>query len=445
MSDHHLSDEDAALARRAIDVLEGNWLGRSTRPSPRLYPHQWSWDSAFIAIGYAHYDATRAQAELLSLFRGQWSDGMLPHIVFDERASQSYEPGPGMWQTTRSPYAPRLPRTSGIIQPPVHATAAWRVHRHTTDRGEAREFLEDLLPPLAAWHAYLYRERTRDGVPLVEIWHPWESGMDNSPLWDEAMGRIDPDPGEVPDYRRADLAEAPAEERPTAWDYDRYLYLVSLFRERAYDPERIRQATPFAIWDVLYNSLLVQANRDLAEIARTVGAEPGRFEAWADGTARAIDERLWDDEHAQYVDHDLVEDMRIATRVGAGFAPLYAGVPSRERAERMVTALKTAGTRLDEETWAVPSISADDPRFRPTLYWRGPIWINVNWLLYHGLLRFGFTDEAERIRNAMVELPRAAGFWEHYDPTTGRGHGADRFSWTAALVLDLLFSPPDDD
>ena len=59
-----LLDEIAAGARR---VLDENWLGASTLPSRTLYPHQWSWDSAFIAIGRSWYDEARAQQELRSL------------------------------------------------------------------------------------------------------------------------------------------------------------------------------------------------------------------------------------------------------------------------------------------------------------------------------------------------------------------------------------------
>lgn len=59
------------LIERAKKVLNGNWLGRSTKPSPHLYPHQWNWDSGFIAIGYARYDQARAQSELSTLFEAQ--------------------------------------------------------------------------------------------------------------------------------------------------------------------------------------------------------------------------------------------------------------------------------------------------------------------------------------------------------------------------------------
>ena len=55
-----MPQSDALLLRQAKKVLDFNWTGRYTQPGPRLYPHQWSWDSAFIAIGYAHYDQSRA-------------------------------------------------------------------------------------------------------------------------------------------------------------------------------------------------------------------------------------------------------------------------------------------------------------------------------------------------------------------------------------------------
>jgi hypothetical protein len=168
-----LSDADARLVLEAMGVLEANWLGHATRPSPALYPHQWSWDAAFIAMGYAHYHQERAEQELSSLFRGQWTNGLLPHIVFTE-GDHAYFPGPEFWQTERNPYAPRHPRTSGIVQPPVHATAALHIFRRATDKERARRFLGELLPKLSAWHFYLQRERIRNDDGLVEIWHPWE-------------------------------------------------------------------------------------------------------------------------------------------------------------------------------------------------------------------------------------------------------------------------------
>jgi glycogen debranching enzyme len=66
------------------------------------------------------------------------------------------------------------------------------------------------------------------------------------------------------------------------------------------------------------------------------------------------------------------------------------------------------------------------------------VWPILNWVLYRGLERYGFAAEAEQIRATLVSLADTAGFWEHYDPLTGIGHGGEQFAWTAALVLDLV-------
>jgi len=71
------------LVRQARAVLDFNWTGEYTMPGPRLYPHQWSWDSAFTAIGYCRYDQDRATRELRHLFEAQWKNGLLPQLVFN--------------------------------------------------------------------------------------------------------------------------------------------------------------------------------------------------------------------------------------------------------------------------------------------------------------------------------------------------------------------------
>lgn len=430
------AEADARLARQAIDVLDANWLGHATRPSPGLYPHQWSWDSACIAIGYSAWSQERAETELRSLFAGQWANGLLPHIVFS--GAGRYFPGPDFWQTERSPDAPTGVATSGIVQPPIHASAAWRVYLNAADRVGAARLLEELFPKLAAWHDYLERERMRDGEELAEIWHPWESGMDNATLWDAALERIVLRPEQVPAYTRVDVDLAETGERPADSDYDRYVYLVALYREFDYDPNRIREACPFAIQPVLFNALLVQADRDLARIARTVGGDPALFEERADRTSAALDAKLWDDELALYVDYDVCDGASVPDHGPAGFAPLYAGVPSPGRAERLSERLTASLVEIEGRGWALPSLAPEDPRFRPTLYWRGPVWPIVQWLVGQGLARYGFATLSASLRRTMIELCRSGGFREHYSPTTGRGHGGKQFAWTAALVLDLL-------
>src|SRR5689334_11185926 len=188
------------LWNAALEVLRKNDLGGWTKPAPRLYPHQWSWDSAFIAIGLVHVGADRALRELETLVAAQWSDGRLPHIVFNPTAGD-YFPGADWWASaSTSAAAPREPATSGLIQPPVHAIALQHVLRMATRSEPILARIEALYPRMLEWHRYLARFRDPGETGILLIYHPWESGTDNSPRWDAALHRIDV--GVLPQYQR---------------------------------------------------------------------------------------------------------------------------------------------------------------------------------------------------------------------------------------------------
>jgi hypothetical protein len=158
--------DDDSLRERAAQVLQGNDAGGWTRASPHLYPHQWSWDSAFIAIGWAHLDPRRAISELEQLFAAQWQSGMVPHIVFRGGPGVPYFPGPQWWDCTVTPTPPAAPlRTTGICQPPVHALALQRIWQLTPaeQRPEIRPRLQALYPKMAKWHRYLPGHPPRPG------------------------------------------------------------------------------------------------------------------------------------------------------------------------------------------------------------------------------------------------------------------------------------------
>ncbi len=431
-----MAQDREALIRQAKAVLEFNWTGEYTQPGPRLYPHQWSWDSALIAMGYAHYDQARAEKEMRHLFSAQWKNGLLPQIVFNTEF-HNYFPGPSFWHAGESPDAPEHHRTSGVVLPPAHATAALHLYRHA---GDARAFLKEAFPHLEAWHEYLYRERDPAGEALVYIRHPWESGMDNSPMWDAILQRLHLRKGEIPTYRRADTQTVSSQDRPTSASYDRFAWLVKFFAEREYDEQRIREDCPFLVQDVLFNSLLCKSGRDLAEIARVLGEDPSPFEERSEKTARAIDEKLWDEERGTYLDYDLRSGAPIPVYFAPNLVgPLYAGVPDDSRAGRVVESLEKDGFGLaDEGVMPVPSYDINGYGFSPEQYWRGPVWINIDWFLMHGLEDYGYTAQAERLRRTIVDLCEGSGFHEYFDPLSGEGHGSVLFSWSAALLIDTL-------
>lgn len=138
----------ADYIERARDILDNNWTGSSTKPAPSLYPHQWNWDTGFIAIGRSHYDTVRAIQEIESLFDAQWTNGMVPQIVFNPEELGHYFPEPDFWQTERSPYAPAGKLTSGITMPPIHAVAVEKIYQNARQPRSVRPFLERMYPKL---------------------------------------------------------------------------------------------------------------------------------------------------------------------------------------------------------------------------------------------------------------------------------------------------------
>jgi hypothetical protein len=78
-------------------------------------------------------------------------------------------------------------------------------------------------------------------------------------------------------------------------------------------------------------------------------------------------------------------------------------------------------------------------------YWRGPVWININWMISQGLKRYGFSKKADAMKHDMIQLPIRFGFHEYFDSQSGQGYGSSDFSWTAALFLDLVYEYYDQD
>src|SRR5262245_18254005 len=317
-------DALARLNDGAQTVLDESWIGASTLPSRTLYPHQWSWDSAFIAIGRSWYDEARAQQELRSLFRAQWADGRIPHIVFNPSvAEDAYFPGPAFWESSkRSKDAPRDVETSGIIQPSIHARAALEMHRHARDVDASKAFLAWIYPRLAAEHAYLDDRRRPGGSALPVFMHPWESGLDNSPAWDRDLSEMVIPPGSIPPYVRHDLDHANPADRPTNAAYDAFVFLAARYRDSGYDDVKLLDDVPFLMADPLFNAIHLRSTYALAEIAEIVGEEPTPHREAAERDHQGLLSELWDPKTGRFCALDVVRHERSAEDTIISFAPL---------------------------------------------------------------------------------------------------------------------------
>lgn len=302
--------------------------------------------------------------------------------------------------------------------PPVGAYCVWKHYEAFGDR----DFLEEVYPALKRWHDWWFTARDGNGDGLLEWgsddienlgpawWKPhcaqaakWESGMDNSPMYDE-----------VPFNDAANTLE---------------------------------------LADVALNSLYTQDCASLADIAEVLGHtdDANTLRAEYETMKAAINDSLWDEDNGIY-DNRLWSGAFVGRYSPTCFYPLYAGVASQEQARRCVEE-----HLLNEEEfwgeWVIPAISRRDKEFPVQKYMRGRVWPPMNFLVYTGLRRYGFHNIADELARKseklfMNEWREKGHVHENYNAITGDGddvHPADPegssdpiYTWGGLLALIAL-------
>ncbi len=431
------------LVDKSIAVLADNDRGDYTVPAHGLYPHQWLWDSCFIAIGMRHYNVERAQAEIVSLLRGQWSNGMLPNMILS--SSRTSKHSAEMWRSQLSLYAPDNVATSGITQPPMLAEAIVRVGEKL-DSDDRRRWYQKVYPALLAYHQWLYNERDPHHEGLVLQIHPWETGLDNTPpwmyemhqhllpFWIRAVGKFKIDT--LLTALRKDRRYALPGERLSTIDGLALYSIQRRLRRKAYDINKILTHSMLTIEDLSFNCILIRANSHLKKIAKAIDREvPAELLESMKKTKSTL-EQLWDAYTGQYYSRNFATHKLIKVSSIATLMPLYAGSITDERAEHLVKLFKNQ--HLFSPKFPVPSVPVNSEWFKPNVYWQGPTWINMNWLIIDGLKQYGYDEEAEALRKKTIELVEPSNMDEYFSPLDGKPAGVQNFSWTAALTIDLL-------
>ena len=431
-----------SLIDQAKDVLERNWKEGFTIPCEGLYPFQWNWDSGFIAIGWAHTNMDRAHQEIRSLLKGQWKNGFLPHIVF-HNDSDSYFPGPEVHAANLNENSPKI-KTSGITQPPVLGFVLERIFDIDSDREGAKNFIEEVFDQVYLNHDYFYRHRDPQEEGLVYICHNWEAGTDNTPVWDFIWETF-----EVPEYefKRRDTSLIDAAHRPTNREYQYYIHLIELFKSWKYNDAQIAEKSPFLVQDPLFNSMLIASNNSLIRLGEMIGKNDAveQLKKWNKAAEQAMNEKLYHKELKGYIYYDLRNERQLPYLSSSSFTPLFAKIPDKNRADEIVQHFqKGRFSGAKDENYLCASFDPSSPFFNSEKYWRGPIWINLNWLIYEGLKNYGYSEMAEKVKSDTLFLMEKYGFYEYFDPskdthkTLKKGYGGNNFSWSAALTIDLL-------
>jgi len=379
-------------------------------PSMTTYPFQWFWDSCFHAIVLSHLDPVRAESELRSLLANQQPNGLVPHVTFWQR--EAFEE---RWADPSIAY--RTPYFSDCMQPPLLAEAVAAV----AARGRGEPFLRVVLPAVRRYFDWLHDVRDPDDDGLVAVLQADETGLDESPKFDDYLG-------------------VSGDNRP---DYDAaWRRVADPYVEVGRDPVRMFALDRFIDEDVMVNTIYAENQRILGELLAQVGDAAGAadFIARALRTRQALVAKCWDPDAGLFWDLAGLAERPLRTSTMTSLFPLLLPELPEPIAVRLIVQLEDPSAY--GTPWPVPTCSRREPAFRPGaigehLLWRGASWVNINWYLCRGLRRHGRADLARRIEDSTATMIQRWGFREYYDTLTGEGHGAPDFSWSA-LILDLL-------
>jgi hypothetical protein len=379
-----------ALARQ---VLEAHWDDERgwSLPHPGVYPHLWLWDSCFHAVIWAHLDDPRAARELGAALAGQLTSGLVPHMRY----------GSAPPDTNLGPLA----TSSSLTQPPMYGHAI----KVLQDSGFA--VAQDLIDGARRGLLWLADTR-RSPEGLVYIVHPWESGNDHSPRWDDwgAPG------GGSETYRQS---------ARTAWN-------KALVADVDIDEDgSSRWSSRFVVCPAGFDAYVAF---NLGELADATG--DNRLRRRAAELAEAMDAYLWDDREGLWSDLAVVGGGPSVT------VPISDGVMGA-----LVSTDEARATRaLDQLSnpdrfgapWGPSNVARSHPLYHPGGYWRGAAWPSVSYLLWLALRRWGRAAEAEQLSRTTAGAAVTSGWAEYWNPETGASLGARPQSWTglAAVMLD---------
>ena len=354
-----------------------------TRPSPGRYRWQWYWDSCFAAIAWRHFDPRRSRAEIETLLAAARPDGFIGHTIFWEH------PVSGTRELFYNVIHRDDPMTA-TIQPPALAFA-WRlaVGDPATD------------PRIVAHHATISAQRDLEHDGLLWILQPDESGLDASPQFDPIW-------------------------RHEAQGLPGFVELVRRNRARGF---RI-------------DAVIADGDPVVCEVMTNVIHGLSRLALGLPSITPALVARLYDEQRGLFLPAVLPAITERIPLTWTALAPLALPDLPEQIAHRLMEHLLDKG-----RFWtfvAPPSVSLDEPTFSLRehfdglrRYWRGPTWVNSAWLIWRGMVRLGYEQQAATLARAIAGTVATEGLREFYDPHDGRGMGAKSFAWSA-LALEML-------
>lgn len=222
--------------------------------------------------------------------------------------------------------------------------------------------------------------------------------------------------------------------------------------------------TDSRLFAIDFSCFMANEARSMAEIAGILDDRQSKefYNNWFAEIKAAVNKTLWSEEDGFYYDYDIDNGCLHKVESVASFLPLFAGICEKEQAMTLVNELKNPETFYCE--FPIPSISKRDKTFGTDM-WRGPVWINYNYMLSLGLYENGYLEEAREIRTktaavlnewytkkgtifefydsenkkAPNELNRKGAVYNPYDFTV-RYQSIRDYGWSNTLTADILMN-----
>lgn len=365
-------------------MLETHWVAEGySAPNSNVYPWQWLWDSCFHSIIWAELGDDRALLELDAMFGPQDAAGFVPHMNYAKDPQASVD----LWARRGS---------SSITQPPMYGHTIAALARRGIDVSPMT------IENARAGLAFLVNERARSTSGMVELCHPWESGADDSPRWD-------------------DLCDGPWSKQQ--WRGHKMFFVPMIETNDIGSP--IRNPS-FRVASIGFNALVAF---NIAELESVTG--PSDLGRHGTEIAEAVASR-WDPEISTWVDEGVHEAGSGRTHTtDAFFAALVDPDPIRA---------KTVADLLTDDSayggaCGPAGVHKGEAAYDPDTYWRGPAWPQLSYLLWLAMGSHGQTDTAASIAVSTERGAVNSGLAEYWHPDSGKGLGAIPQSWTGLAIV----------
>ena len=436
-------------AVKAVETLMTNWIsaagalqhgGIVPSKSYQWFIGLWGWDSWKQATGMARFNPEAAEDNIRAHFDYQITadDPVRPQDVGTIVDCIFYNLGPerggdsGNWNERNS-------------KPALAAWAVYNVYRQTGDIS----FLEEMYPKLVAYHNWWYTNRDVDHNGIAEY---GAMVHDSHYLYDNE-GNIQLDKNGEPLFDEDAVIEAAAWESgmDNATRFDKEGngpddIGVHVFPVRNSDNEIVGYSINQESVDL--NSYLYAEKAFLMSMAEELGYDEdvAKYEKEAEYVRDYINTNMYDEETGFYYDLQTNEDgseKKLLVNRGKGtegWLPLWAKLATPEQAARV------AENMLDEDKFyrpvPFPTASADNDKYSPSTYWRGPVWLDQALYAVEALQNYGYNEEAREAAYRLFDntegLLGDGPIRENYNPETGEGLHTKNFSWSAAAFY-LLF------